>query len=154
MQKIKWVRIGLAIVGVAALAGLVGYFMIFHYQKTKVCFQDFCWRAEVAKNKFTLARGLMFRKSLVENQAMLFVFAQEGSYSFWMKNTLIPLDIIWLDKDKKVVDIVKKAQPCPSEKCQSYRNQQPSQYVLEINAGQADKIGLSAGSVLLFELGL
>ncbi len=154
MQKVLWLKIGLAVVGVAALAGLVGYFMIFHYQKTKICFQDFCWQAEVANNRFTIAKGLMFRQNLAENEAMLFILPYEGSHSFWMKNTLIPLDIVWLNKDKKVVDIAKDAQPCSSNECPSYRNQQPAQYVLEINAGQAEKISLETGSILLFELGL
>jgi len=150
MQKILWIKIGLAVVGLLAIAGLTGYFMIFRYPKTKVCFNDFCWQAEVAKNRFTIAKGLMFRKGLAENEAMLFVFAQEGSHSFWMKNTLIPLDIIWLDKDKKVVEVTKNAQPCQSQKCQSYRNQQPAQYVLEISAGMADEIGLQLGSEISF----
>lgn len=154
MRKALWLKIGLGAVGVAALAGLAGYFAVFHYQKTKVCFNDFCWQAEVANNRFTIAKGLMFRKSLTENEAMLFVFAQEGIQPFWMKNTLIPLDIIFLGKDKKVLDIVKDAQPCQSQKCPSYRNQVPAQYVLEIKAGQAEKIGLNTGSALMFELGL
>jgi len=154
MQKEMLLKIGLAVVGLLALVGLIGYFMIFHCPKIKICFSDFCWQAEVAKNRFTIAKGLMFRKGLGKNEAMLFVFNQEGMHSFWMKNTLIPLDIIWLDKDKKVVEITKNAQPCPSQKCQSYRNQQPAKYVLEINAGMAEKIGLSIGNTLLFELGL
>jgi len=154
MQKALGVKIGLAVMGLLAIAGLTGYFMVFHNQKIKVCFNDFCWRVEAAKNPFTATKGLMFRQSLAENEAMLFVSTQEGMHSFWMKNTLIPLDIVFLDKDKKVVEIFKNAQPCQSKKCQSYRNQQPAQYVLEINAGLSEKIGLEIGSILLFELGL
>ena len=154
MQKIMWIKIGLAVVGLLALAGLVGYFIIFHNEKSKVCFQGFCWQAEVAKNRFTIAKGLMFRKNLLENEAMLFVFNQEGNHSFWMKNTLISLDIIFLDKNKKVVDIAKNTQPCQSDECPSYRNQQPAKYVLEIKAGLAEKIGLKIDSALMFELGL
>ena len=124
--------------------------MVFHCPKAKVCFNDFCWQAEVAKNRFTIAKGLMFRQNLAENEAMLFVFAQEGIQSFWMKNTLIPLDIVFLDKNKKVVDITKQAQPCPSDKCPSYRNQISAKYVLEIRGGLADKIGLTIDSKILF----
>ncbi len=145
-----WIKIGLAVVGLLAVAGLIGYFIIFRYPKIKVCFQGFCFQAEVAKNRFTIAKGLMFRKGLAENEEMLFVFNQEGIHSFWMKNTLIPLDIIWLDKDKKVVEITKNAQSCQSRKCQSYRNQQPAKYVLEINAGLAEKINLNIGSEISF----
>ncbi len=150
MRKTLWLKIGLAVAGLLAIAGLIGYFTIFHYQKTKVCFNDFCWQAEVAKNKFTIAKGLMFRQNLAENQAMLFIMPYEGRHVFWMRNTLIPLDIIWLNKDKKVVDIVKDAQPCQSEKCASYRNQSPAKYVLEINAGLSEKINLDIGSELKF----
>ncbi|MDD5750807.1 MAG: DUF192 domain-containing protein [Candidatus Pacebacteria bacterium] len=150
MLRITRVRIGLAAAGLLAVAGLAGYFMIFHRAKTKVCFKEVCFEAEIAKTGIAQAKGLMFRKSLGEREGMLFVFKNEGFHSFWMKNTLIPLDIIFLDKNKKVVQIIKAAQPCQSEKCPSYRNQQPSQYVLEINAGTADKIGLAIGSEISF----
>ncbi|PIU15236.1 hypothetical protein COT20_01965 [bacterium (Candidatus Gribaldobacteria) CG08_land_8_20_14_0_20_39_15] len=149
MRKEMLLKVGLAL-GLLTLAGLTVYFMIFHCPKTKVCFQGFCFQAEVAKNRFTIAKGLMFRKNLAQNQAMLFVFTQEGIRSFWMKNTLIPLDIIFLDKNKKVVDIIKQAQPCPSQKCESYRDQQPAQYVLEINGGLSEKIGLIIGGEFSF----
>lgn len=144
------IKAGLVIAGLLITAGLIGYFVIFHNQKAKVCFNDFCWQAEVANNRFTIAKGLMFRKNLMENEAMLFILPYEGSHSFWMKNTLIPLDIIFLDKDKKVVGIAKDAQPCLSDKCPSYRNQQPARYVLEIKAGLSDKIDLGIGSELQF----
>lgn len=150
MKRNSWIKIGLAVVGLLALMGLIGYFMIFHNQKTKVCFQDVCFNVEVAKNKFTVARGLMFRKSLGAREGMLFVFENEGKRSFWMKNTLIPLDIVWLDKNKKVVNIAKQTQPCQSDKCLTYRNQNPAKYVLEISAGLSEKIGLRIGSEVLF----
>ncbi len=143
-------KVGLAAAGLLVAAGLLGYFMIFYNQKTKVCFNDVCFQAEAAKNRFTIARGLMFRENLAENEAMLFAFKKEGFHSFWLKNILIPLDIIFLDKNKKVIEVVKNVQPCKSEKCQSYRNQSPAQYVLEVNAGTADRIGLQSGSLLRF----
>jgi len=92
----------------------------------------------------------MFRKNLGEKEGMLFVFKNEGFHSFWLKNTLIPLDIVFLDKNKKVVNITENAQPCPSDKCPSYRNQNPAKYVLEIRGGLADKIGLTIDSKILF----
>ena len=150
MQKIKWVKIGLAVVGSLALVGLVGYFMVFHYPKAEVCFNDFCWRVEVAKTGASQVKGLMFRKNLGEKEGMLFVFKNEGFHSFWLKNTLIPLDIVFLDKNKKVVNITENAQPCPSDKCPSYRNQNPVKYVLEIRGGLANKIGLTIDSKILF----
>lgn len=149
--------IAVLLVIIIFIISFVVYFMFFRNQKnqkTQVCFNETCFEVEVAKTKIAQTKGLMFRKSLDEREGMLFIFKNDGLYSFWMKNTLIALDIIFLDKDKKVVDIFKNVQPCRSEKCESYRNQKPAKYVLEINAGQAEEIGLEIGSMLLFELGL
>ena len=148
MEKRLWIIIGLAIVVILSI--VIGYSMIFHNQKTQVCFQDVCFNVEVAKNRFAIARGLMFRKNLGDRDGMLFVFKSESQHSFWMKNTFIPLDIIFLDKDKKVVDVKKNAQPCAGGKCEGYRNEKPAQYVLEVKAGTIEQIGLPLGSELSF----
>lgn len=72
---------------------------------------------------------------------MLFVYDEEKKYSFWMKNTLIPLDIIWIDKDHRVVD-VQTVQPCKTEHCPSFTPKEQAQYILEINAGIAERAGI------------
>lgn len=87
----------------------------------------------------------MFRKELSPDQGMFFVFEREGVYPFWMKNTLIPLDIIWLDKNLKIVFIKEGAQPCQTKDCPLFTPSQPAAFVLEINAGLAQKMGLKAG---------
>ena len=69
-------------------------------------------QAEIVDTPETIERGLMFRKSLGPNEGMLFVFEQAGFYPFWMKNTLIPLDIIWLDADWRIVSIAASVPPC------------------------------------------
>jgi uncharacterized membrane protein (UPF0127 family) len=74
----------------------------------------------------------MYRESLSDNDWMLFVFDKTWFYSFWMKNTLIPLAWIRLDSDLKIVDII-NMDPCKVEKCPSYKPQSEAQYVLEIN---------------------
>lgn len=113
---------------------------------SQVCFGNNCFEAEIADKEDTRLRGLMFRERLDEDKGMLFVYESEDIYSFWMLNTLIPLDIIWLDKNKKVVFIKKDARPCGEEKdCLGINPQRPALYVLEINAGLSDKIGLSVG---------
>ena len=63
-----------------------------------------------------MKNGLMFRENMDSDRGMLFIFEKEGEYPFWMKNTLIPLDIIWINKDKEVVFISENAQPCEEGK--------------------------------------
>ncbi len=99
---------------------------------------------EIADTDETRARGLMFRDELADNRGMLFIFRQEAPRSFWMRNTRIPLDIIYLDRDLEVVSIVHNARPCRSRsgRCPSYPSEGPAMYVLEVNAGQARALGL------------
>ncbi len=114
----------------------------------KVCFNDNCFYVELAQTKEERENGLMFRTDLAENRGMLFIFDQEGTYSFWMKNTLIPLDIIWLDENKEAVFIKNNAQPCEEKKCPGIYPNRKAKYVLEINGGMADKINLKIGDKL------
>ena len=97
--------------------------------------------AEVADDNDERAKGLMFREKLEENNGMIFIFEQENEIAFWMKNTLIPLDIIFIGKDFKIVDI-KNAVPCKQDPCQLYKPQKSAQYVLEVNSGFAEKNGI------------
>jgi len=83
-------------------------------------------------------RGLMFREKILPDQGMLFVFEQEDFYPFWMKNTLIALDILWLDKDRRIVHIERNVPPCKADPCPSYSPQRPGLYVLELAPGAAD----------------
>ena len=91
------------------------------------------------------ARGLMFRESLDENSGMLFIFDQEDYLSFWMKNTLIPLDIIWINSDNEVVYIEHNAQPCldSEENCEIYHSDKEAISILEINGGLAKELNIS-----------
>ncbi len=88
---------------------------------------------EVAATPEQRTQGLMFRETLDTNAGMLFDFQQESIASMWMKNTLIPLDVIWLDAKKRVLDI-KTLQPCTQEPCQSFLSNNPTRWVLEVNA--------------------
>ena len=97
--------------------------------------------AEIADNNDERAKGLMFREKLEENNGMIFIFEQENEIAFWMKNTLIPLDIIFIGKNFKIVDI-KNAVPCKQDPCQLYKPQKSAQYVLEVNSGFAEKNGI------------
>lgn len=94
---------------------------------------------EFAKNDEERALGLMYRSSMDEHQGMWFIFPEEAPRSFYMRNTEIPLDIIYLDKDKKVVSIAKNARPYDET---SLPSEKPAMYVLEINGGLSDKWGI------------
>ena len=122
------------------------------YESDNVCIKDNCFEVEVVKTPKDRERGLMFRESLDNNAGMLFIFEQSGNYPFWMKNTLIPLDIIWIDEKKEVVFIGENIQPCIADPCPSYNPSALVLYVLEINAGKAEEIGLEVGDKLEFNL--
>jgi uncharacterized membrane protein (UPF0127 family) len=96
----------------------------------------------------------MFCKKLAQNRGMFFVFNTEEERNFWMKNTLIPLDIIWINKDKEVVYIKNEAPPCNDTVCPIISPQAKAMYVLELNGGVCEKIGLKTGDKLDFEVGL
>ena len=108
----------------------------------RVCFKENCFDVQLAQNSLEKTKGLMFQKSLEQNKGMLFLFDKEAKYSFWMKNTLIPLDIIWINKDNKVVFISENNQPCKWYYCSSIKPTAEAKYVLELNSGIVQKIGL------------
>ncbi|WP_376693980.1 DUF192 domain-containing protein [Wenzhouxiangella sp. EGI_FJ10409] len=102
---------------------------------------------EIADDDATRAQGLMFRDEMADDHGMLFIFPNERPRSFWMRNTRIPLDIIYLDRDLEVVSISAETPPCRSRsgRCPSYPSEGPAQYVLEINGGRAAELGLAPG---------
>lgn len=100
---------------------------------------------ELAKTDRERAKGLMYRKSLGDNEGMLFLFPEEKVQGFWMKNTYISLDMIFIDKTNKVVGILEKV-PALNEKRRSVKP--ASQLVLELNAGGAARHGIVVGSRL------
>ncbi len=100
---------------------------------------------EIADSPEEWEKGLMNRASLGENDGMLFVFPDEKQRSFWMKNTLLSLDIIFISSDLTVVDIKKNFQPCRSFFCESYKSSGDAQYVLEVNANFTDRHNIKIG---------
>ncbi|MBI3185251.1 MAG: DUF192 domain-containing protein [Myxococcales bacterium] len=103
---------------------------------------------EVAATPASRTRGLMWRKSLPEGKGMLFVFPKEEDQGFWMKNTLIPLDMIFIGRDRRIVGIVRNAEP---RSLKSRGVGKPSTYVLEVPGGFADKAGIAVGSAVELE---
>ena len=127
----------------------------------KVCLKDVCVQAEIAGTDAQRQKGLMFREGLPENEGMLFVFEKEARYSFWMKNMRFPLDIIWIDKDKRIADIKTNVPACKEiyesfaggnreKSCESFTPYGNALYVLEVNAGFTQKHGIKIGEKVSF----
>ena len=115
-------------------------------KKSQVIFDEkTVFSVELALTSAARETGLMNRESLEQGSGMLFVFEDEVPRGFWMKNTLIPLDIIFLDKEMSVVEIKSDVPPCITDPCQTYVSL-PAQYVLEINSGGARTRGIVPGS--------
>ena len=106
---------------------------------------------EIADTSQERAQGLMFRESLCQNCGMLFIFEEEEMHSFWMKNTLIPLDMIFLDKNGIITDII-EAEPCVQDPCPYYTSSQPGRYVLEINKGVSAQHSFTTGQKVILNL--
>ncbi len=109
-------------------------------------------RCEVASTPQERAVGLMNRTSLCESCCMLFVFEETGRHYFWMKDTLIPLDLIFLNEGFAVVGVKQNFQPCTQEPCPVYSPDREAKYVVEVNAGKAAEKGIAEGGLLKVSL--
>jgi uncharacterized membrane protein (UPF0127 family) len=106
---------------------------------------------ELAVTPQEVTEGLMYRPSLPEERGMLFIFDADRYPAFWMKNTLISLDLVFLDGSGAVVDIVASVPPCASDPCPTYSPKNPARAVLEIVAGTAAAHGVEPGAAITFE---
>ena len=101
------------------------------------------------------AKGLMGREHLGDREGMLFIFEVEGLHRFWMKGMEIPLDMVWIDADGIVVGVTANVPPAPKETSPKlYSPPRQILYVLEINAGLAEEVGIRAGSQARFRPGI
>jgi uncharacterized membrane protein (UPF0127 family) len=107
------------------------------------------FKVEIADDEASRMRGLMFRDTLDEGRGMLFVFEREQPLAFWMKNTKIPLDIIYFDDERRLVS-VSTAPPCTTPQCPSYPSAAPARYTLELKAGTVRKLGAMRGDEIVF----
>jgi len=109
-------------------------------------------RAEVEINPEDLQKGMMFRDSLPRGRGMLFVHQTPGLYPYWMYQVNIPLDMIWMDKDHRIVEIAADTQPCKTKAslCGNYGGHQQAEFVLELGGGEARRLRLTAGQTLEF----
>jgi uncharacterized membrane protein (UPF0127 family) len=109
-------------------------------------------RAEVMLTEADRSRGMMFRHSIAPDRGMLFFHEASGKYKYWMFQTLIPLDIVWMDRNRRIVEISANTPPCTTEaaECPSYGGNFDALYVLELGGGMAAKYGLKVGDTLRF----
>jgi len=106
------------------------------------------YRLELALTPEEQAQGLMYRENLPDRTGMIFVFDQAGDHHFWMKNTMIPLDMIWMDESGKVIFVSANTPPCKADPCPTYGPIAPARQVLEIAGGMAAKEKVTVGSTL------
>lgn len=104
---------------------------------------------EIADDEEQRNTGLMFRDKMNENQGMLFLFETEVPQAFWMHNTILPLDIIYVNSKMEIVTIIKNAKPFDDTSLPSIK---PAQYVVEVNAGYCDKYGIKEGDKIVWRL--
>ncbi|MEJ5165623.1 MAG: DUF192 domain-containing protein [Thermoanaerobaculia bacterium] len=108
-------------------------------------------KVEIAKTEEERALGLMFRHSLPEDRGMLFIFEKEDFQSFWMKNCFFPLDLIFIDKKGKIVDIKENFEPCKEDPCPTYKSKEKAIYVLEVEGGFVRKNNIKIGIEVKFQ---
>jgi uncharacterized protein len=104
--------------------------------------------AQIADTPERIMYGYMFRPQVGDDEGIVFVFPEAGAHSFWMKNTLVPLDIIWMDEARTIVHIQASTPPCRSDPCPGYGPMRAASYVLEVRAGTAAREGLKRGDRL------
>ena len=110
--------------------------------------------AELADTPQKRAEGLMYREQLGANRGMLFTFSQAQPWVFWMKNTKIPLDLIWMNEKKQIIHMEQNVPVCTKtdDSCPQYRPNDEALYVLELAGGRAESLKLQRGSKLQFRV--
>ena len=113
------------------------------------------FQVEVADDDAERARGLMFRDAMADDHGMLFIHDRQEPQAYWMKNTRIPLDILYFDRDRRLVSQQRDVPPCSAgDRCPPYPSRAPARYVLELNAGEAARLQLEDGAELRFGPGV
>ncbi len=122
---------------------------LFSGEIKRLCIKDTCLAIEVVTSGQARQKGLMFRNELKPGKGMLFIFEDEAFHNFWMKNMSFPLDFIWVNKEKVIVDLTTNVKPCGSS-CPNFTSREKSLYVLEVNSGFVEKHKIKIGEKLVF----
>lgn len=117
-----------------------------------VCYKKECYSVELAISDEEKMRGLQHRDRLAENHGMLFALDGRSPQKFWMKETLIPLDMIWMDYDGRIIYLEHDAVPCEKDPCPVYGPDVPASFVLELNAGEAARLDMRKGERINLDL--
>ena len=113
------------------------------------------YAVELADDDAERARGLMFRDAMADDRGMLFIHDTQEPQAYWMKNTRIPLDILYFDNARRLVTQQRNVPPCSGgDRCPAYPSDQPARFVLELNAGEAERLKLRDGAELIFGEGI
>ena len=148
-QIISWIIIlGVFGLALAAVWHTVGWEL---RPRQMVSIGSSVYRVDVADTPEAQERGLGGRASLGSDEAMLFMFDRDDVWPIWMKGMKFPIDIVWLDKDKKVVHVEHNVQ-LDAEPYVKYAPPKPARYVLELNAGQAKEASISVGRIAKFDI--
>lgn len=112
--------------------------------------QQIIVHVEIANNQSQREYGLMHRTHLAQNQGMLFSYPDQALRRMWMKNTLLPLDVLFLDDEKRIVSLLENLQPCRHAPCPIYTSRVPARYMLELNANFINRHQITIGQALDF----
>jgi len=147
------VIVGLMIFGSAA--GVAPWAFVKSPAQTSVTIGELKIKADIVKTEKEQQKGLGGREKLAEDGGMLFVFDKENKYNFWMKDVKFPIDIIWISKEKKVVDFYQNAEvqlAVPDSQLRIYSPSSSALYVLEVNAGEIEKYHIGVGNEVKFTI--
>jgi uncharacterized membrane protein (UPF0127 family) len=122
------------------------------HKENRACYKAQCYTLELAVTVEQKAKGLQQRDQLGQDQGMLFFMNNQAAQKFWMKETLIPLDMIWLDDFGTIAYIEHAAVPCEKDPCATYGPNFPASYVLEINSGEAARLDMHLGERIVLNL--
>ena len=147
---LRWHSLGMIVFGLLT-AGTQRNVNEIRLPEIRLCFvQQQCITVEVAATPRARQRGLMFRESLPSHRGMLFVFPRDDFWTFWMKNTRFPLDMIWIGSDRTIVYMIPHVPPCRADPCPTYTPLKKARYVLEVPAGSIGKWNLRVGQKVRF----
>lgn len=149
-KHIFWTKIVIWLIVVSSIWYIGKMYFYDNNNLPQICSWKKCFTVELARTEAEQESGLMNRTYIPEKSGMLFIFPKNDLHVFWMKNTLIPLDMLWIDDHYKIVRIL-TAQPCISDPCTIYNPEFSASYVLEINAGVAAKYGIQEWDVMKFK---
>ncbi|OHA99929.1 MAG: hypothetical protein A3H52_02555 [Candidatus Zambryskibacteria bacterium RIFCSPLOWO2_02_FULL_39_26] len=142
VKRFIWIFVSILI-----FVGIIAFFSTKTY-KSEVILAGRVFEVDVVDTNYLLSKGLSGRMSLDEDQGMLFVFQKPDKYGFWMKDMLFPIDIIWFDQNFKIIHVEKSVSPQTYPKI--FTPESNSLYVLEISAGQVQKLGIQIGDKTKF----